>query len=152
MSTSLSTIGMSLEAAAASEVIAYYQYSVVTGVLRQLGHDHVADEFMRIAKDELDDHYLGLLGRMGELGYIPTRLFNVASVSNGLSPCAYAAPVAVEDLAYTLQQNIDAEACAIEVYSSILALPELDQDTRELVEGIKADEEEHKADLTKLLL
>lgn len=152
MDSSVLRIGQALEEAAASEIVAYYQYSVVTGALRQLGHGDVADEFLRIAKDELDDHYLGLLGRMGELGYIPTRLFNIDSVSNGLSPCAYAAPVAVEDLAYTLQQNLDAEVCAIEVYSSILALPELDQATRELVEGIKADEEEHKADLAKLLL
>lgn len=152
MDSSVLRIGQALEEAAASEIVAYYQYSVVTGALRQQGHGDVADEFLRIAKDELDDHYLGLLGRMCELGYIPTRLFNIDSVSNGLSPCAYAAPVAVEDLAYTLQQNIEAEACAIEVYSSILALPELDQATRELVEGIKVDEEEHKADLTKLLL
>lgn len=151
MSTTLSTIGMSLEAAAASEVIAYYQYSVVTGVLRQFGHDHVADEFMRIAKDELDDHYLSLLGRMSAISHVPSRLFNMSNLVGGLSPCAYDAPVAVDNLPYLIDQNIGAEECAITVYTDLLSLPDIDSETYDVVSGILEDEKTHKLDLEKLL-
>ena len=151
MDSSVLRIGQALEEAAASEIVAYYQYSVVTGVLRQLGHDHVADEFMRIAKDELDDHYLSLLGRMSTISYIPSRLFNMSNLVGGLSPCAYDAPVAVDNLSYLIGQNIGAEECAIAVYTDILSLPDIDSETYDVVSGILEDEKTHKLDLEKLL-
>ncbi|NGX43279.1 MAG: hypothetical protein K940chlam7_01574 [Chlamydiae bacterium] len=135
-----------LNRALADEWYAYYQYwigaKVVTGPMR----DAIVQEMLEHAGDEL--RHAGLLvDRIIQLNGTPL-----------LSPdewkktsiCGYLPPLDPHVLK-VLEQNIEAEQCAIGVYSELLELTEnKDPITYQMVLEILQDEVEHEEDLQAL--
>lgn len=140
-----------LEKASAEELLAFYQYQIVVPYIFGSGSAAVADFFHDTGEDELQDHFMKLINRMGALGYVPRTLMDFAGVQS-LAGCPYSIPGSMSDLQALLEQNIAAEECAIHHYEQILSLCEdVDAETYSMIEGILSDEREHLAGLQGLL-
>ncbi|MBD3408150.1 MAG: ferritin [Candidatus Lokiarchaeota archaeon] len=136
-----------LNKAFADEWLAYYQYWIGAKVAVGPMRGAVVAELMEHALDELR-HADMLIERIIQLGGTPI-----------LKPedwyehtnCGYAEPSkpSVKEL---LNQNIEAEQCAIDVYTKILELTkDKDPITYNLALEILADEVEHEEDLQALV-
>jgi bacterioferritin len=135
-----------LNAAYASEWLAYYQYWLGAKVIKGPMKDAVVAELNLHATEELA-HATLLAGRILQLGGTP-----VTSPQGWLeqSPCAYDAP---EDpyVAVLLDQNIAGEQCAISTYQHLMDVTQgKDMITYNLALGILAQEVEHEEDLQGL--
>lgn len=135
-----------LNAAYASEWLAYYQYWLGAKLIKGPMKDAVAAELTLHATEELN-HATLLAGRIVQLGGTPVvdprRWFD-------LSPCAYDAP---EDpyVAVLLDQNIAGEQCAIGVYNDLMAgTKDKDMVTYNMALTILEQEVEHEEDLQSL--
>jgi bacterioferritin len=135
-----------LNAAFASEWLAYYQYWLGAKVIKGPMKDAVAAELNLHATEELS-HALLLAGRIVQLGGTP-----VLSPAQWfeLSPCKYDAPVDpfVEEI---LDQNIDGEQCAISTYKHLMDVTkDKDMVTYNMALTILTQEVEHEEDLQSL--
>jgi bacterioferritin len=135
-----------LNAAYASEWLAYYQYWLGAKVIKGPMKDAVAAELTLHATEELG-HATLVSGRIIQLGGTP-----VTEPKGWLeqSPCRYDAP---EDpyVAVLLDQNIAGEQCAISVYKGLMdATKDKDMVTYNLALTILQQEVEHEEDLQSL--
>jgi bacterioferritin len=135
-----------LNAAYASEWLAYHQYWLGAKIIKGPMKDAVAAELTLHATEELN-HALLLAGRIVQLGSSPVtdprKWFD-------LSPCRYDAP---EDpyVAVLLGQNIAGEQCAIETYKQLMdATRDKDMVTYNMALTILQQEVEHEEDLQSL--
>lgn len=135
-----------LNAAYASEWLAYYQYWLGAKIIKGPMKDAVAAELTLHATEELN-HATLLTTRIIQLGGTPVvdpkQWFK-------LSPCAYDAP---EDpyVATILDQNIAGEQCAISAYNKLMeATKDKDMVTYNLALTILSQEVEHEEDLQSL--
>ena len=135
-----------LNAAYASEWLAYYQYWLGAKVIKGPMKDAVAAELTLHATEELA-HATLLAGRILQLGGTP-----VDSPANwfSLSPCPYDAP-SDPYVGILLDQNIAGEQCAIGVYKSLMDITkDKDMVTYNLALTILEQEVEHEEDLQGL--
>jgi len=135
-----------LNAAYASEWLAYYQYWLGAKVIKGPMKDAVAAELTLHATEELG-HATLLSGRIIQLGGTP-----VTEPMKWLeqSPCKYDAP---DDpyVAVLLDQNIAGEQCAITVYKKLMdTTKDKDMVTYNLALTILQQEVEHEEDLQSL--
>jgi bacterioferritin len=135
-----------LNAAYASEWLAYHQYWLGAKVIKGPMKDAVAAELNLHATEELN-HALLLVERIVQLGGAP-----VADPRKwfDLSPCRYDAP----DDPYVpvlLDQNIAGEQCAIDTYKQLMdATKDKDMVTYNMALTILEQEVEHEEDLQSL--
>ncbi len=136
-----------LNKAYADEWLAYYQYwigaKVVTGQLRGAAERELVEH----ANEELG-HAEMIAERIITLGGIPVlKPEDWYKVAN----CGYSAP---EDpsVKAIIQQNIEGEQCAIDVYNNLLeVVKDKDVVTYKMVLDILEDEIEHEEDLQAIL-
>lgn len=135
-----------LNKAYADEWLAYYQYFIGAKVIRGIMKDSAIAELTQHAADELR-HATMVADRIIQLGGTPL-----------LSPkewydhtnCGYEAPID-SDVMAILDQNIQGERCAIDVYSRLVeATKDNDIVTYNIVTQILTDEVEHEEDLQSL--
>lgn len=132
-----------LNVALAEEWIAYYQYwigaQVAVGTMRK----NVQDEFYEHAKEELQ-HADWITSRIIELNGIP--VMNPKDWDK-LAGCKFREPNN-PDTVILLNQNLDAEDCAIARYQEIIEMTDgKDYVTCDLAKKILAEEEDHAQDL-----
>ena len=135
-----------LNAAYASEWLAYYQYWLGAKLVKGPMKDAIAAELTLHATEELS-HATLLTGRIIQLGGTP-----VLDPKEwfALSPCAYDAP-ADPYVSVVLDQNIAGEQCAITVYNQMMkATKDKDMVTYNLALTILEQEVEHEEDLQSL--
>jgi bacterioferritin len=135
-----------LDAAYASEWLAYYQYWLGAKLIKGPMKDAVAAELTLHATEELG-HAVLVANRIIQLGGTPA--LSPAAWS-AVSPCAYDAP---EDpyVAVLLDQNIAGEQCAISTYKGLMdATKDKDMVTYNLALTILQQEVEHEEDLQSL--
>ncbi len=135
-----------LNAAYASEWLAYYQYWLGAKVVKGPMKDAVAAELNLHATEELS-HAVLLVNRIIQLGGTP-----ILSPEKWISesPCAYDAP-ADPYVAVLLDQNIAGEQCAIATYKALMdATKDIDPVTYNMALTILAQEVEHEEDLQSL--
>jgi bacterioferritin len=135
-----------LNAAYASEWLAYYQYWLGAKLVKGPMKNAIAAELTLHATEELG-HATLLTGRIIQLGGTP-----VVDPKDwfALSPCAYDAP-ADPYVSVVLDQNIAGEQCAITVYNQLMkATKDKDMVTYNLALTILEQEVEHEEDLQSL--
>jgi len=135
-----------LNAAYASEWLAYYQYWLGAKVIKGPMKDAVAAELNLHATEELG-HAVLLAGRIIQIGGTPVL---TPEGWGKLSPCAYDAP---EDpfVITLLDQNIAGEQCAITTYKALMdATKDRDMVTYNMALTILEQEVEHEEDLQGL--
>jgi bacterioferritin len=135
-----------LNAAYASEWLAYYQYWLGAKILKGPMKDAVAAELTLHATEELN-HATLLVTRIVQLGGTPV---TDPKQWFSLSPCAYDAP---DDpyVAVVLDQNIGGEQCAIGAYKHLMDITkDKDMVTYNLALTILQQEVEHEEDLQSL--
>ncbi len=135
-----------LNAAYASEWLAYYQYWLGAKLIKGPMKDAVAAELTLHATEELA-HATLLATRIIQLGGTPVL---TPEGWAEVSPCAYEAP-ADPYVAVLLDQNIAGEQCAITAYKALMDVTkDKDMVTYNLALGILAQEIEHEEDLQGL--
>lgn len=136
-----------LNKAYADEWLAHYQYwigaKIVKGPMRGVAvrelAEHTSEEY---------DHANKLAERIIQLGGIP--LINPKEWYEE-SNCGYEDPLD-HDVKKIVQQNLDGERCAIDVYKDMLnTLKDKDEITYNLIVDILDDELEHEEDLQSIL-
>jgi bacterioferritin len=135
-----------LNAAYASEWLAYYQYWLGAKIIKGPMKDAVAAELTLHATEELS-HAVLLSNRIIQLGGMP-----VLSPQDWfkLSPCKYDAP-ADPYVAVLLDQNIAGEQCAITAYKALMdGTKDKDMVTYNMALTILEQEVEHEEDLQSL--
>ena len=135
-----------LNSAFCDEWLAYYQYWIGAKVAEGKMFKIIAGELEEHAGEELE-HAEKLSKRIIELGGTP-------AISPDLwlkdSKCGYLVPQDPQAMVL-LEQNIQAERCAIEVYQKLLEMVKgKDPITEHLVREILEDELEHEQDLEDL--
>jgi bacterioferritin len=135
-----------LNAAYASEWLAYYQYWLGAKLIKGPMKDAVAAELTLHATEELA-HATLLATRIVQLGGTPVLTPEGWAKE---SPCPYDAP-ADPYVAVLLDQNIAGEQCAITTYKALMDVTkDKDMVTYNLALGILAQEIEHEEDLQGL--
>ena len=135
-----------LNAAYASEWLAYYQYWLGAKLIKGPMKDAVAAELTIHATEELG-HATLLAGRIIQLGGTP-----VVDPREwfALSPCAYDVP-ADPYVGVLLDQNIAGEQCAIDTYKKLMdTTKDKDMVTYNMALTILEQEVEHEEDLQSL--
>lgn len=136
-----------LNKALADEWLAYYQYWIGAQVVKGPMQADAAAELLEHANEELG-HALKLVGRILQLGGIP--VLDPAEFGK-LANCAYLKP-SNPRVAVILQQNIEGERCAIDVYNKLVNFTRgKDEITYQLAVSILTDEVKHESDLENLL-
>ena len=136
-----------LNKALADEWLAYYQYWVGSKIVEGRMAPSVAAELIEHANEELA-HANMLVERIIQLGGKP--ILNPKQFSEKTN-CGYAAPDNPDSLK-VVEQNLEGERCAIEVYNKILDIVRgKDEITFKLVLKIMEDEVEHEEDLETIL-
>jgi bacterioferritin len=135
-----------LNKALADEWLAYYQYWIGAKVAAGPMRGAVTAELEEHAIEELD-HAMRLVERILQLGGTP-----LLSPSDwyDMTNCGYETP---EDpyVGVLLEQNIEGEQCAIEVYKDLMTFTEdIDRVTYEMALDIMTEEIEHEEDLQAL--
>jgi len=136
-----------LNKALADEWLAYYQYWIGAKVAKGPMRGAVVAELEEHANEELE-HAGQLVERILQLGGTP-----VLSPEDWykVTNCGYNAP-SDPKVQKLLEQNIQGEQCAIEVYQKLSKmLKDKDSITYQLVLEILEDEVEHEEDLEALL-
>jgi len=135
-----------LNAAYASEWLAYYQYWLGAKLIKGPMKDAVAAELNLHATEELG-HAMLLVGRIIQLGGTPVLSPELWAAA---SPCAYDAP-ADPNVGTLLDQNIAGEQCAITTYKNLMDITrEADPVTYNIALTILTQEVEHEEDLQSL--
>ena len=141
-----------LQKAYADEWIAYYAYKWAADTAHGMGSPHVAELADKIA-DEEEEHADELGERILELGgdlpYGIEKLYDLANCKT----VNY--PKEMSDLKQILEGLVEAEGCAIDVYTKIVKFlgPCYDKDTKtfHLIEHILAEEVAHEEAFENLL-
>jgi bacterioferritin len=136
-----------LNKALADEWLAYYQYWVGAKVVKGPMRGAVEAELVEHAGEELQ-HAEMLTDRIIQLGGTP-----ILSPEEWykMTNCGYDAPKD-ESVRAILEQNINGERCAIEVYQKLLdTLEGKDPITYHMVAEILEDEVEHEEDLEAIM-
>ena len=131
----------------AEEILAWYQYYIVSKFM--IGHERpsISKQFEEIAKDELDDHADKILKRISELGGNISNIDDIVELKN-VANCAYIVPSQPYSTIQLLEDNIKSEACAIKHYIDLINFTKDDDYTTYcMAMDILADEEEHLRDL-----
>jgi bacterioferritin len=141
-----------LKKAYADEWIAYYAYKWAADMAHGMGSPHVAELAEKIA-DEEEEHADELAERIIELGGdLPYGLEALYDLAN-CKTVTY--PTDMGDLKGVLEGLVEAEGCAIDVYTQILKFlsPCYDRDikTFHLIEHILAEEIHHEDEFENLL-
>lgn len=135
-----------LNAAYASEWLAYYQYWLGAKLIKGPMKDSVAAELNLHATEELG-HALLVSNRIIQLGGTPIL---APAQWTEFSPCPYDAP-ADPYVGTLLDQNIAGEQCAISVYKNLMDVTrEADPVTYNIALTILTQEVEHEEDLQSL--
>jgi bacterioferritin len=136
-----------LNRAYADEWLAYYQYWVSAKTARGWRREAVAREFEEHAGDELK-HAGMLADRIIQLGGSPiTNMLELNDKAN----CKYVNPSDPDTIAL-LNQGVDGERCAIEVYNKMLEeLKDKDWLTFHILVEILEDEVDHEEDFQSTL-
>ena len=135
-----------LNAAYASEWLAYYQYWLGAKLIKGPMKDAVAAELNLHATEELG-HATLLAGRIIQLGGTPVLGPERWAAA---SPCAYDAP-SDPYVGTLLDQNIAGEQCAITTYKNLMDITrEADPVTYNIALTILTQEVEHEEDLQSL--
>lgn len=135
-----------LNAAYASEWLAYYQYWLGAKLAKGPMKDAVAAELTLHATEELG-HAVLLANRIVQLGGTPVL---VPGDWATFSPCAYDAP-ADPFVGTLLEQNIVGEQCAISTYKNLMDITkDTDPVTYNIALTILTQEVEHEEDLQSL--
>ena len=135
-----------LNKALADEWLAYYQYWTGAKVAAGPMRGAVTAELEEHAIEELE-HAETLVERILQLGGTPLLS---PSAWYDMTNCGYETP---EDpyVGVLLEQNIEGEQCAIEVYKDLMTFTEeIDRVTYEMALDIMTDEIEHEEDLQAL--
>ncbi len=132
-----------LNVALAEEWLAYYQYWIGARLIEGPMRSEVEAEFLKHANEELG-HAVLLADRIIQLEETPLidpkEWFTHAQ-------CKYAAPTDTY-IGAVLQQNLDAERCAINRYQEIAEMTDgIDFATHEIAVSILKDELEHEKDI-----
>ena len=141
-----------LKKAYADEWIAYYAYKWAADMAHGMGSHNVAELAEKIA-DEEEEHADELAERIIELGGdLPYGLEALYDLAN-CKTVTY--PTDMSDLKGILEGLVEAEGCAIDVYTKILKFlsPCYDRDikTFHLIEHILAEEIHHEDEFENLL-
>ncbi|MFH1284938.1 MAG: ferritin-like domain-containing protein [Candidatus Peregrinibacteria bacterium] len=136
-----------LNKALSDEWLAYYQYWIGSKVVEGAMKGEVVTELVQHSNDEL--RHAGLLvDRIIQLGGTPVL---DPKQWHEKANCQYAAPTDPNVLK-VLNQNIEGEQCAIDVYNKLSEITRGKDDiTYLMVLGILKDEVEHEDDLQTLL-
>lgn len=136
-----------LNKALADEWLAYYQYWIGAKVVCGIMSDKVQKELLEHATEELG-HADMLVERILQLEGIP--LLNPKDWQEK-TVCGYSAPKDF-NVKPILEQNIEGERCAIDVYKNILEFVRAKDDvTFEIILKILKDEIKHEDDLENIL-
>ena len=136
-----------LNEAFADEWLAYYQYWIGAKVVKGQLKKEIVEELIEHANEELK-HADMIAKKIVELDSTP-----ILEPKNWYkkTTCGYIKPITFTSKEI-LKQNLEAEICAIKVYSDILNfIDKNDKKTIEMIQEILDDEIEHKKDLTELL-
>jgi len=136
-----------LNEAYAEEWLAYYQYWIAAKVAFGMERSNITEEFNEHAKEELK-HADWLADRIIQLGGVPV----LSPLDwNEYAHCKYIKPQEFDVLAL-LQDNLQAERCAIGRYEGICDLTHgKDYETYRLSEKILKEEIEHEQELEDFL-
>lgn len=145
----MKNIILQLKRALASEYIAWYQYHIVINFMDGGLLDSTKDLFETNADEELNDHAEKLLKRIKELGGDIDDINSYEDWTK-LSPVAILRPYAPYDTRQLIMDNMKAETSAINFYESILEIEDVDDKTKDMIEDILGDEEDHLMHLTTL--
>lgn len=140
-----------LNAAYADEWIAVYYYTVASQLVEGRTSPIVAEALKKLAKDELE-HVAELGERILELGGRPVS--QLAALQKQANCPQVALPKDQKDLDGFINGVIEAERCAIEVYSKLLKKlggAFKDPVTFNLIRHILSEEEAHEEEFENLL-
>lgn len=127
----------------AEEIQAWYQYYIVSNFMQGQERKSIEQLFIDTAKDELDDHANKLLKRISELGGDISSISDISTLTT-IASCEYKTPSAPYNTVKLLEDNIEAEICAIEHYIKLADVTrDKDYTTYCMAIEILADEEEH---------
>ena len=131
----------------AEEILAWYQYYIVSKFMQGHERPSIAKFFDDTAKDELDDHANKLLKRISELGGDIVTICDINNLKT-ISKAEYKMPVQPYTTIKLLEDNIESEITAIQHYMVLADLTrDRDYTTYCLALDILADEEEHLREL-----
>lgn len=131
----------------AEEILAWYQYYIVSKFMMGQERPSIEKMFEDTAKDELDDHANKLLKRISELGGDISNISHPNALSE-IAKCTYMTPCAPYNTLKLLEDNIKSEECAIKHYMELADMTkDVDYTTYSLAMDILADEEEHLREL-----
>ena len=131
----------------AEEIMAWYQYYIVSKFMQGQERSNIEKVFEETAKDELDDHANKILKRIAELG---GDIITICDINNlkTISNCEYKMPIQPYNTIKLLQDNIESEICAIQHYMTLADMTkDRDYTTYCMALDILADEEEHLREL-----
>lgn len=127
----------------AEEILAWYQYFIVSKFMQGQERPSIEKFFDETANDELNDHANKLLKRISELGGDISVISDISNIKT-LSTCKYNIPVQPYNTIKLLEDNIKSEICAIEHYLNLADITkDKDYTTYYMALDILADEEEH---------
>lgn len=134
------------------EINAFYQYWIVKDFLVGSERPSIAKKYEEYALDELTDHSAKILKRLSELNADITDILNLYN-NDTYTVEKYMIPNATLSTVSSIQQNIAAEEAAIAHYKRVILMTEVsDPVTNQMLKGILADEEEHRAELHDFLM
>ena len=138
-----------LNKALADEWLAYYQYWIGSKIAKGKLEGQVIEELIEHANDE-KRHAEIVVKNILELGGVP--ILEYRKISK-ISSCGYIVPPSNGDLKLILEQNIESERCAINVYKGLLRdIGNEHKNLRKDLSLILSEEKEHEQDLLKLVL
>lgn len=141
-----------LESLFAEEIIAWYQYLIISEFLAGPERTAIKEKYLEFAKDEYEDHALKLLKRIDEIGGRPGLALSIDRLNDVAQYKAFV-PSAEECMVeVSLQHNIEAEHGAIKHYKEVEEKTRgIDVITNRIMKEILADEQEHLTELQSLL-
>ncbi len=138
-----------LNKALADEWLAYYQYWIGSKIAKGKLEEEVIEELVEHANDE-KRHAEIIVKNILELCGVPILEYNKISKR---SFCGYIAPPSNGDLKLILEQNIESERCAINVYKRLLRdIGDEYKNLRKDLSIILSEEKEHEQDLLNLVI
>ncbi len=145
--TDVNDLIKTLNEAYAEEWLAYYQYFIGAKLAQGILRPSVVEEFEEHAKEEYE-HAQMLADRIIELGGTP--IINFDDLSK-IAKCKYEAPIK-EDTVSLINQNLDAERCAVGRYQGICDMTSgKDYVTFNLARHILKEEIEHEQEMEDFL-
>lgn len=141
-----------LESLFAEEIIAWYQYLIISEFLAGPERTNIKEKYLKFAKDEYEDHALKLLKRIDELNGKPVSVMSIDRLNDIAQYKAFTPSENECMVEVSLQHNIEAELAAIEHYKAVEEKTRgIDVITNRIMKEILADEQEHLTELSSLM-